>query len=50
MANSVLRILAEKPLAETMGRDGHDRVTALFTKERYARQVEKVYMHELGIG
>jgi glycosyltransferase involved in cell wall biosynthesis len=50
MANAVLRILAEKPLAETMGRDGHDRVTALFTKERYARQVEKVYMHELGIG
>jgi len=50
MANSVLRILAEKPLAETMGRDGLDRVTALFTKERYARQVEKVYMHELGIG
>jgi glycosyltransferase involved in cell wall biosynthesis len=50
MATAVLRILAEKPLAKTMGRDGRDRVTALFTKERYARQVEKVYMHELGIG
>jgi glycosyltransferase involved in cell wall biosynthesis len=50
MAMVMRHLLTEKSLAETMGRIGHNRVTVLFTKERYARQVEEVYMHELEKG
>ncbi len=50
LAKAVQRLLTEKTLAEVMGRNGHDRVVTLFTKERYARQVEEVYMHALGKG
>lgn len=50
MANAVERLLKEKTLAGAMGRNGRDRVVNFFTKERYARQVEDVYMHVLGRG
>jgi glycosyltransferase involved in cell wall biosynthesis len=50
MAMVMRHLLTEKSLAETMGRNGRNRVKALFTKERYARQVEEIYMHELGKG
>lgn len=50
LAKAVGRLLKEKTLANVMGRNGRDRVVTLFTKERYARQVEDVYMHALARG
>ncbi len=50
LAKAVQRLLRESSLAEAMGRNGQDRVVKMFTKERYARQVEEVYIHALGRG
>ncbi|MGB3225548.1 MAG: glycosyltransferase family 4 protein [Desulforhopalus sp.] len=43
MADAVKRLLVDKNLASDMGRKGKSRVVDMFTKERYARQVEDVY-------
>lgn len=43
MADAVKRLLVDKKLASNMGRKGKSRVVDMFTKERYARQVESVY-------
>ncbi len=43
MADAVERLLIDKNLASDMGRKGKSRVVDMFTKERYARQVEDVY-------
>ncbi len=44
MAEAVKRLLLDKNLASDMGRKGKSRVVDMFTKERYARQVEDVYL------
>ncbi len=49
IANAIRRLLCENTLAAVMGKNGKDRAAALFTKERYARQVEEVYTNVLGI-
>jgi glycosyltransferase involved in cell wall biosynthesis len=50
MADAIERLLADKGLAFDMGRSGKKRVIDMFTKERYARQVEDVYIRLLGSG
>jgi glycosyltransferase involved in cell wall biosynthesis len=50
MAGAIERLLADKELASDMGRNGKKRVIDMFTKERYARQVEGVYTRLLGSG
>ena len=50
MADAIERLLADKELASEMGRNGKKRVIDMFTKERYARQVEDVYVRLLGAG
>jgi glycosyltransferase involved in cell wall biosynthesis len=50
MADAIERLLADKELASDMGRNGKKRVIDMFTKERYARQVEDVYVRLLGSG
>jgi glycosyltransferase involved in cell wall biosynthesis len=50
MADAIERLLADKELASDMGRNGKKRVIDMFTKERYARQVEDVYARLLGSG
>ncbi len=47
LANAIRSILNENNLAEFMGQNGKDRVVELFTKERYAKQVEKIYFNLL---
>jgi len=49
LAGAIRRLLSDNDLAAAMGQNGKNRVTALFTKERYARQVEEVYMHILNV-
>ncbi|MFW8600782.1 glycosyltransferase family 4 protein [Desulfobacterota bacterium M19] len=49
LADSVCRLLSDNTLATVMGKNGKDRVAAMFTKERYARQVEKVYTNLLDL-
>lgn len=48
MAEAVERLLTDKTEAAEMGRKGKERVVESFTKERYARQVEDVYIRLLG--
>ncbi len=50
MAEAIHRLLCDKNLATVMGKNGKDRVATLFTKERYAIQVEEVYTNVLGLG
>lgn len=50
MSDAIKRLLIDKALAADMGRNGKSRVIAMFTKERYARQVEGVYSKLLGSG
>jgi glycosyltransferase involved in cell wall biosynthesis len=44
MADAVKRLIVDKSLASDMGKKGKSRVVDMFTKERYARQVEDVYL------
>lgn len=44
MARAILRLLENPRLAGEMGRKGRKRVEKIFCKERYANQVEKVYV------
>jgi glycosyltransferase involved in cell wall biosynthesis len=43
MADAIERLLVNKELAAEMGKEGKNRVIDMFTKERYARQVEEIY-------
>ncbi|MBL4903599.1 MAG: glycosyltransferase family 4 protein [Desulfocapsa sp.] len=47
MANAIHRLLSEKSLAAAMGASGKNRVATMFAKERYAQQVEEIYMRIL---
>ncbi len=49
LAYAIRRILSENNLATVMGKNGKERVATLFTKERYARQIEEVYTNTLGV-
>lgn len=50
MTDAIERLLADKRLASDMGRSGRKRVIDMFTKERYARQVEDAYIRLLCSG
>ena len=50
MADAIKRLLVDKALAFDMGRNGQHRVRDMFSKERYARQVEDIYARLLGSG
>ena len=47
MAEKLLTLLKDEKLSSDMGRKGRARVELMFCKERYARQVEKVYADEI---
>ncbi len=48
MAEAIRLLINDHELAVVMGQNGKDRVTKLFSKERYASQVEAVYLQILG--
>ena len=47
LANSIQLLLDDDELARTMGIKGKERVYSMFTKERYAQQVEELYSNLL---
>jgi glycosyltransferase involved in cell wall biosynthesis len=49
MADAIERLFADNALASDMGKNGKKRVIDMFTKERYAQQVEEVYTKLLGL-
>lgn len=43
MAEKIIELLENEPIARRMGEKGRDRVFQIFCNERYARQIEDVY-------
>jgi glycosyltransferase involved in cell wall biosynthesis len=48
LADAILALLGDPARAAAMGRAGHARARALFSSQRYAREVEAIYRHVLG--